>query len=49
MVPARSRCLDCENEFGHGRYDGTRCPACEGYIVELLTGRQLMIDGIDID
>ncbi|MDZ4167914.1 MAG: hydrogenase maturation nickel metallochaperone HypA [Coriobacteriia bacterium] len=49
MIPARSRCLDCGHEFGHGRYDGTRCPSCEGYVVELVTGRELVIDGIDID
>jgi hydrogenase nickel incorporation protein HypA/HybF len=49
MVPARSECLDCGHEFGHGRYDGTRCPACEGYVVSLIAGRELKIDSIDID
>ena len=49
MIPGRSRCLDCGNEWGHGRYDGKQCPACSGYIVELVTGRELKIDAIDID
>ena len=49
MVPARTRCLDCGYEFGHDRYDGRQCPACRGYVVELLAGRELDVDGIDID
>lgn len=49
MIPARSRCMDCGHEFGHGSYDGRQCPACDGYVVSLLTGRELTIDSIDID
>ena len=49
MVPAKSRCLDCGHEFGHDRYDGRQCPSCSGYLIELLTGRELIVDGIDID
>lgn len=49
MVPAKTRCLDCGHEFGHDRYDGRQCPSCAGYLVELLAGRELDIDGIDID
>lgn len=49
MVPARSRCADCAEVFGHGRYDGGRCPVCGSYVVDLLAGRELRVDGIDID
>ena len=49
MLSARTRCFDCGIEFDHGRYDGTRCPECGSYVVQLLTGRELKIDSIDID
>jgi hydrogenase nickel incorporation protein HypA/HybF len=48
IVPARSRCADCSAEFGHGRFDAA-CPECGSYLCELLQGRELRIDGIDID
>ncbi len=49
FVEPRSICADCGTEFDHGRYDGARCPACQGYVVRLLQGRELKIDSIDID
>lgn len=49
MVGARSVCADCGHEWDHGRYNGGRCPACQGYVVRLLTGRELTIESIDID
>jgi hydrogenase nickel incorporation protein HypA/HybF len=49
MVEAQSRCADCGQAFSHGRYDGARCPACGSYVVELVQGRELRIDAIDID
>lgn len=49
MVGARSRCADCGHEFAHDRYDGARCPACASYVVELVQGRELRIDAIDVD
>ena len=48
MIEACSRCADCDAEFGHGRFD-TTCPTCGSYMVELVTGRELVIDSIDID
>ena len=47
-VPARSRCMQCGNEFGHDQYDLT-CPKCESFMCEALQGRELRIDSIDID
>jgi len=49
MLGASSRCTDCAHEYTHGRFDGAKCPACGSYIVELLHGRELKIDSIDID
>jgi len=44
-----SRCADCGHEFAHGRFDGARCPACDSYLIQLVRGRELKIDSIDID
>lgn len=47
-IGARSRCPECDIEFDHGRFDVT-CPQCESFICELLAGRELRIDSIEID
>ena len=49
MLEARTRCNECGVEFSHDRFTGTQCPECGGYFVELLAGRELKIDSIDID
>jgi hydrogenase nickel incorporation protein HypA/HybF len=49
MLDARSRCADCAHEWVHGRYSGAKCPSCGGYLIGLLSGRELKIDSIDID
>ncbi len=49
MLEAASRCADCGHEWVHDRYSGAQCPACSGYIIALLRGRELKIDSIDID
>ncbi|MGB4593749.1 MAG: hydrogenase maturation nickel metallochaperone HypA [Coriobacteriia bacterium] len=48
FVPALSRCAECSAEFGHGRFDA-KCPECGSYMVQLMQGRELRIDAIDID
>jgi len=48
FLPARSRCHECSATFGHGRFDA-QCPECGSYLVELVSGRELSIDAIDID
>jgi hydrogenase nickel incorporation protein HypA/HybF len=47
-VQARSRCAECGTEFEHGRFD-IACPGCGSYVVELLAGRELLVDSIEID
>jgi len=49
ILGADSRCADCGHEFAHGRFDGAKCPACGSYLVQLVHGRELKIDSIDID
>ncbi len=47
-TPARSRCVDCDLEFEHDRFD-RRCPACGSYLCEVLAGNELRIDDVDVD
>lgn len=47
-VPGRAKCTMCGEEYGHDKYDPT-CPKCGNFIVETLSGRELLIDTIDID
>src|SRR5574340_781611 len=49
MLEAVSVCADCQHRFGHGRWDGAKCPSCGSYVVSLVSGRELNIDSIDID
>ena len=45
-VPARSRCLECGTGYDHDRFQMV-CPKCGSFGVELLQGRELMIDSIE--
>jgi hydrogenase nickel incorporation protein HypA/HybF len=47
-VSPRSKCLQCGHEFTHDKWDLT-CPKCEGFVCEVIEGRELRIDSIDID
>lgn len=47
-VPGRSKCLQCGTAFSHGRFD-IECPECNSYFCELVEGRELEIESIDID
>lgn len=47
-IGASSRCVSCDIEFEHGRFEIV-CPTCGGFLCELLTGRELTIDSIEID
>jgi len=44
----RSRCLACGMEFDHDRYHRT-CPACDALSCELISGRELYIDFIEVE
>lgn len=47
-VAARSRCRECGTEYGHDRFE-MLCPQCGSFNVELLHGRELRIDAIEIE
>jgi hydrogenase nickel incorporation protein HypA/HybF len=47
VVP-RSRCSVCGKEFEHDRYHWA-CPSCDSLATELLAGREMYIDAIEIE
>jgi hydrogenase nickel incorporation protein HypA/HybF len=47
-VAPKSVCRSCETEFTHDKWDLT-CPNCGAFICEVIEGRELRIDSIDVD
>ena len=47
-VRPRSRCGSCEVEFEHDRYRRA-CPHCDSLATELLAGRELYIESIEVE
>ena len=41
-------CLECGHEFEHDLYNRF-CPVCDSFATELLAGRELQIDSIEVD
>ena len=48
MVAPRSRCLECGCEFQHDRFHRV-CPECGDPLTELIAGREMQIDSIEVD
>ncbi|WP_283170136.1 hydrogenase maturation nickel metallochaperone HypA [Curtanaerobium respiraculi] len=48
MVKPRSRCLECGAEYGHDRFHMS-CPKCGSFATELIAGRDLTIDRVEIE
>jgi len=48
MLGTRSQCNDCAAEFDHDRFS-MLCLDCGSINITLLTGRELRIDGMDVD
>jgi hydrogenase nickel incorporation protein HypA/HybF len=47
-VKPRSRCTQCGHEFEHKRLLRS-CPKCESLVTELLAGKELYIDAIEVE
>jgi len=47
VVP-QSRCLACDTVFEHDRYHFA-CPACDSLATELLAGKEMYIESIEIE
>lgn len=48
IVKPKSRCLDCGAEYEHDRFH-MMCPKCGGYATQLIAGREMQIDSIEVD
>ena len=48
IIQPKSRCLECGNVFNHGRLE-MFCPQCDSFALELLEGRELNIDSIEVE
>lgn len=47
-VAPKSICHQCGTEFSHDKWDLT-CPSCGGFFCEVIEGRELRIDSIEIE
>lgn len=47
IVHPRSKCLECGAEYDHDRFH-VRCPKCDSPFTQLLRGREMQIDSIEI-
>lgn len=48
IVKPESRCLDCGAEYEHDRFH-MMCPKCGSYATQLIAGREMQIDSIEVD
>lgn len=48
MIPPVSICAECGNEYEHDRFH-MLCPECESSFTQLIQGKELQIDSIEVD
>lgn len=48
IVRPKSRCLECGAEFEHDRFH-LFCPECDSFATQLIAGREMQIDAIEVD
>jgi len=48
MVPPKSHCLECGATYTHDRFH-MLCPECDSFATQLLEGREMQIDSIEVD
>lgn len=48
MVQPKSHCLECGTDYEHDRFH-MLCPECGSFAVQLLAGKELQIDSIEVD
>ncbi|MHB1006106.1 MAG: hydrogenase maturation nickel metallochaperone HypA [Chloroflexota bacterium] len=47
-VPLRARCATCGDEFGVSQF-AFACPGCGGTRTEIVSGRELFVDSIEVE
>ena len=48
MVPLTTRCRDCDKPFEPKEFDWT-CPHCGGNSMEIIAGRELFVESIEVE
>lgn len=48
MIRPKSRCLECGAVYEHDRFH-MFCPECDSFATELIAGRELQIESIEVD
>ena len=48
MVKPKSHCFECDAVYEHDRFH-MLCPECGNFATELIAGRELQIDSIEVD
>ena len=48
MVPAKAKCRNCSRTFELKEFDWT-CPNCKGNSVEIIAGKELFVESIEVD
>lgn len=48
IVQPKSKCEECGAEFEHERFN-VLCPECGSFATELIAGREMQIDSIEVD
>ena len=48
MIRPKSRCLECGAVYEHDRFS-MFCPECDSFVTELIAGREMQIDSIEVD
>ncbi len=48
MVPPKAQCRSCNQTFELKEFDWA-CPNCKGNIVEIIAGKELFVESIEVD
>ena len=48
MIPPKSRCPECGTEFEHDRFH-RGCPNCGEMFTELIAGREMQLDSVEVE
>jgi hydrogenase nickel incorporation protein HypA/HybF len=48
LVPSQGKCRQCNQTFELPEFDWT-CPYCQGNIVDVISGKELFVDSIEVE
>ena len=48
IVPSKARCRNCNQTFELQEFDWT-CPHCKGKIIDVISGKELIVESIEVE